>query len=130
MRGNGMLDKPRLSDAHARWLEDARKIPCELAAELGVVSKGENIAFEFRRMNGAASFLKVRRAMADGSKTFWIEPKGAELCLWNEPCLGEPASFEAPLIITEGEFDALSCLAVGETHVLSVPNGAALDKPG
>ena len=86
-----MLDKPQLSEVHARWLEDARKIPSELAAELGVVSKGENIAFEFRRVKGTVSFLKVRRAIADGSKTFWIEPKGAELCLWNEPCLTEPS---------------------------------------
>jgi len=65
--------------------------------------------------------------MADG-KSFWIEPKGAALCFWNEPCLSEPS--EAPLIITEGEFDALSFLQAGETHVVSVPNGAAFHKPG
>jgi twinkle protein len=128
MKGNGMLDKPRLSVEHANWLEDVRKIGCELATEKGVVSKGENIAFQFRRMDGSIAFMKFRRAMADGAKTFWIEPKGAELCLWNEPCLSEPS--EAPLIITEGEFDALAFLEVGATHVVSVPNGAARDKPG
>ena len=69
-------------------------------------------------------------AREDGksTKTFWIEPKGAALCLWNEDCLSEPS--EAPLIITEGELDALSFLASGATHVVSVPNGAALEKPG
>lgn len=125
-----MLARLQLSLEHARWLEAVRKIPCEIAAEMGVVSKGENIAFEFRQ-NGVASFLKVRREIAqDGAttKTFYIEPKGSALCLWNEDCLREPSS--APLIITEGEFDGLSFLTAGATHVVSVPNGSPLDKPG
>jgi twinkle protein len=85
------------------------------------VTKGENIAFEFRQMNGAVSFLKVRRATPGGSKTFWIEPAGAGLSFWNEPCLSDPSD---TLIVTEGEIDALSFLAIGESHVVSVPNGA------
>jgi twinkle protein len=117
-----MLAKLQLSIEHAKWLEAVRKIPCELGAELGVVSKGDHIAFEYRQ-NGVSSFLKVRTSQ----KQFWIEPKGAELCLWNEDCLSEPSN--APLIITEGEFDALSFIAAGATHVVSVPNGAA-GRPG
>ncbi len=75
--------------------------------------------------------LRIRKEVVENgktAKTFWIEPKGAELCLWNEDCLREPS--DAPLIITEGELDALSFLAAGATHVVSVPNGATLDKPG
>jgi twinkle protein len=129
---HGMLSKLPLSIEHAAWLETERKIRSELAAEMGVVSKGKNLAFEYRR-NGAPVFLKVRKEMiADGGtpiKTFWIEPKGVELRLWNEDCLSEPSG--APLVITEGEIDALSCLETGTTpHVVSVPNGAALDKAG
>jgi twinkle protein len=125
-----MLARLRLSLEHAQWLEAVRKIPCEIAAEMGVVSKGENIAFEFRQ-NGVPSFIKVRREIMEGgetTKTFFIEPKGSVLCLWNEDCLKEPSG--APLIITEGEFDALSFLASGATHVVSVPNGSPLEKPG
>jgi twinkle protein len=125
-----MLAKLQLSLEHARWLEAVRKIPCEIAAEMGVVSKGENIAFEFRQ-NGVPSFIKVRREVVESgetTKTFWIEPKGSTLCLWNEDCLKEPS--DAPLIITEGEFDALSFLTAGATHVVSVPNGSPLEKPG
>jgi twinkle protein len=118
-----MTEKLTLSDAHAQWLEDVRNIPCELAAEMGVVSKGPNIGFEYRQ-NGKVSFLKLRSP----DKSFWIEPKGAALCLWNEDCLSEPS--EAPLIVTEGEFDALSFLASGATHVVSVPNGSPLEKRG
>lgn len=125
-----MLAKLQLSIEHAKWLEAVRKIPCEIAAEMGVVSKGENIAFEFRQ-SGVPSFLKIRQEIieaGESSKTFWIEPRGSALCLWNEDCLREPS--EAPLIITEGEFDALSFLTAGATHVVSVPNGSPLDKPG
>ena len=124
-----MLAKLQLSIEHAKWLEAVRKIPCEIAAEMGLVSKGQHLAFEYRQ-SGAVSFLKVRReviANEQTTKTFWIEPKGAGLCLWNEDCLREPS--DAPLIITEGEFDALSFIAAGATHVVSVPNGAA-GRPG
>jgi twinkle protein len=122
------MAKRQLSTRHAQWLEDARKIPCEIAAEAGVVSTQDgNLAFEYRR-NGVSLFAKVRKETAEG-KTFWIEPKGAELCLWNEDSLSDPSG--APLIVTEGEIDALSVLAAGVTpYVVSVPNGAALDKPG
>jgi twinkle protein len=120
------MEKLALSDAHARWLEDVRKIPCELAAEVGVVSKGSNLGFEYRR-NGTILYRKFR-VERDGAKSFYIEPKGVELCLWNEDSIREPQP-GAPLIITEGEIDALSFLAIGEGHVVSVPNGAA-GRPG
>lgn len=124
-----MSDVLHLSIEHSNWLEGSRKIPCEVAANAGLVSKGKDLAFTYAR-NGAPSFLKVRREMAqDGvlSKTFWIEPKGVPLCLWNEDCLSEAS--DAPLIITEGEFDALSFLTAGAPRVVSVPNGAA-GRPG
>jgi len=122
------MPKLQLADKHAQWLERARKIPCEIAADTGVVTARDgNLAFEYRR-GGMLAFLKVRKETAEG-KTFWIEPKGAELCLWNEDSLSEPSG--APLIVTEGEIDGLSCLVTGVTpHVVSVPNGAALERPG
>jgi twinkle protein len=119
-----------LSEAHALWLEVKRKIPCELAANMGVVSRGENVAFEYRQ-NGVVSFVKIRKeVLIEGkrTKTYWIEPKGSELCLWNVDCLSELS--DVPLIITEGEPDALSFLAAGATHVVSVPNGSPFDTPG
>ena len=123
-----MLARLQLSSEHASWLED-RRVPCELASEMGVVSRGSNLGFEYRR-NGAPSFLKFLYKVIDGKATKdpWIEPSGAVLCLWNEDCLREPS--DMPLIITEGEIDALSFLAVGASHVVSVPNGSPFEKPG
>jgi twinkle protein len=124
-----MLEKLELSIEHAKWLEAERKIPSEIAAQYGVLTSNGNVAFAYRR-NGDVAFLKVRREVESNGvrhKTFWIEPKGAELCLWNEDCLFEPSG--APLIITEGEIDGLSFLAAGAAHVVSVPNGAS-GRPG
>jgi twinkle protein len=122
-----MLAKLQLSDEHAKWFEDVRKIPCEIAAEMGVVSKGKYPAFEYRQ-NGVVSYLKVRLGDDHLNGKYRIEPTGASLCLWSEDCLSDPS--DAPLIITEGEIDALSFLTAGATHVVSVPNGAILQKPG
>jgi twinkle protein len=118
-----MLGRLELSLEHAQWLEEQRKIPSDIAVQAGVRSRGDNLAFEYRR-NGACSFLKLRTP----DKKFWIEPAGSELFFWNEDVLSERPA-DQPIIVTEGEFDTLSCLAVGETCVVSVPNGAA-GKPG
>src|SRR5215510_6486218 len=62
-RGNGMLIRLQLSSEHVSWLENVRKIPSELAAEMGVVTKDGNLAFGYVR-NGLLSFLKVRKEVA------------------------------------------------------------------
>lgn len=115
-----MLQRLELSMEHAEWLEEVRKIPSETAAEVGIVSSGKNLAFEFRK-NGVCIFRKIRTM----DKKFWIEPAGSELSLFNEDCLSEPCSLDVPLIICEGELDVASWLAAGATRVVSVPNGAA-----
>ncbi len=127
-----MLDRPRLSEAHARHLEDNRKIPCEIAAEMGVVSRGPHIAFEYRK-NGVCRYLQVKREGKDEegnrTKTFHIEPKGAALFFWNDDCLNEPLPPDGTLTIAEGAEDAMSWRVIGATHVVSVPNGTP-DRPG
>lgn len=126
-----MLQKLSLSVAHSVALEENRKIPCELASALGVVSRGPHLAFEFRR-NGVCIYRQIKRELTteDGrrDKTFHIEPKGSALFFWNDDCLNDTSS-SAILIICEGVEDALSWIAAGATHVVSVPNGTP-DTPG
>jgi len=51
--------------------------------------------------------------------------EGAPLILWNHDVLLTPeVQAGAPVIITEGEWDALAAIQAGFKHVLSVPNGA------
>jgi twinkle protein len=114
-----------LSEAHAMWLEE-RKIPSELAVRMGIVSKGDAIAFPYSR-NGVLSYWKLRKI---SEKRFWREPGSSTTFLWNEDSLTEPEPSSAPLVISEGEIDTLSFLTSGATHVVSVPDGAQLKKPG
>ncbi len=111
-----------LSDAHAHWLED-RMIPCELAADLGMFSKGRDLAFPYHQPNGTPAFTKWRGP----DKKFRIEPAGQKLALWLLNRWRDVSS--DTLVITEGELDALSFLALGVECVVSVPNGAA-GRPG
>lgn len=127
-----MLAKLELSSAHAEWLDIDRRIPREIATEIGFVSRGNDLAFE-TKLNGALQYRKIRKTIrnADGTtgKTFFIEPSGVALMLFNEDCLNVPCSPDVPLIICEGEIDAASWMVAGATRVVSVPNGAA-GKPG
>jgi twinkle protein len=109
-----------LSDKHAKWLEEKRGISCETAARAGVGSSGRNMTFDY------GTFVKYRGA----EKKFWIDPAGVELRFWNETSAAEMPDPDAPLIITEGEMDALSALEAGHANVVSVPNGASKDRPG
>lgn len=60
-------------------------------------------------------------------KRFWQDAGGVQ-CFWNEDCLREDSLTGEPLIITEGEMDALAAMTAGFRRVVSVPGGAP-DKP-
>ncbi len=107
-----------LSTKHAEWLEAERAIPSEIAAAAGVHSLNGNLAFNF------GTYTKTRTL----DKQFCAIPSKVEPRLWNEKCLSEPPSSTDPLIITEGELDALSFITAHAIHVVSVPNGAILNK--
>jgi twinkle protein len=129
-----MGEQLELSQAHAEWLEEHRKIPSEIAAEMGIVSKGKRIAFEYRRQ-GRLLWRQVRVVTkVDGrdQKSFLCEAPdgrtlkeaGIELSLWNEDDLLDESLPDAFRIITEGQFDAATMKASGAPFVVSVPNGA------
>lgn len=111
-------ERYELSNEHAALLEDKRKIPAETASRLGIVSNGNAIGFQYRQ-NGVLKWTKWRGP----GKKFWIEPAGARLFPWNLDCL-ETATSGDTLVITEGEFDAASCVSAGFPYSISVPNGA------
>lgn len=108
-----------LSEFHATHLKTKRKISAETARKLGVVSRGQSIAFETRH-NGVLLYRKFRAP----PKKYWIEPGAERLCLWNVDCCRDLRRSGGTLIITEGEFDALALSELGYPCVVSVPNGA------
>lgn len=63
--------------------------------------------------------VNTKHRTTDDTRHFWMDP-GCEQPFYNIDAI-DPAK---PLIITEGEMDALSCHEAGLTNVVSVPGGA------
>jgi len=82
--------------------------------------RGNIIVFPFME-HGVAVNKKFR---APGKK-FW-QQKGGRKTFWNSDALDDPAleSGQLPLIITEGELDALTAIESGFPLTVSVPDGA------
>lgn len=104
---------------HAHWIE-ARGISVELAAKFGLqtverngakwlsvpyVERGKSVNHKYR-------LISEKRHMMDPD---------APLVLWNHDCLIEES--DQPLVICEGEWDALTAVQLG-WRAVSVPNGA------
>lgn len=108
---------------------EARGIDVELAARLGFSSAqrggGEALVIPFTR-NGEIVRRKYRRfdVIEGGKEPKWGQDKGGLKLAFNEDCLRDQSLFGKPLIITEGEFDAVAAIQCGFQKTISVPDGA------
>lgn len=106
------------------WLE-SRHLDVEIAVKLGIEScenqrGGENvIKFPFK-INGEVVNNKYRRLPKNG---FW-QDKEAVKCFWNYDVITDPSLESVPLVITEGEIDAITAIQCGFIRTVSVPDGA------
>ena len=111
-----------LNETHASWLE-ARRLDIELAVIKGVHSAGQKIAVPYNR-SGETVYVKAIDP-ADKAGTRCV-PSGIEqTTLWDEDCLTEDEETRDrrdPLIITEGEWDAIAVKALGYQYVVSLPS--------
>lgn len=114
-----------IHERHSDWLA-ARGIDPVLAEKFGLKTENRNganwLAVPYvergRIVNHKYRMTTEKRHMMDS---------GAPLCLWNHDVLLRPEvqSGEQPVIITEGEWDALTVIQAGFDRCLSVPNGAS-----
>lgn len=122
-----------LGSSAVKWFENRRKIDAETVARYGVYTgssdgegrvvadpRGNVIVFPFIE-NGVEVGAKYRAE----NKRFW-QPRGGKRTFWNADVLDDPALHDGrhPLIITEGEIDALTALDCGFPFTVSVPDGA------
>lgn len=71
---------------------------------------------------------KYRTRITPGDKGKLWQDAGGVQCFWNEDVLRDGTLLKMPLVITEGEFDALSAIQCGFVRTVSVPAGAP-DQP-
>ena len=109
-----------LHQRHREWIE-ARGISVDLAEKFGLTT-------EMRDGKGWLAAPYVERGKTVNHKYRLTSEKqhqmdkGGRLVLWNHDCLLEES--DKPVVICEGEWDALVALEVGYRAV-SVPNGAS-----
>lgn len=113
-----------IHERHRTWLE-ARGLDPDLAEKLGletVIRDGKAWLAVPYRERGETINHKYRLTSEKDHRM----DAGAPLALWNAECLSDPKvrSGQAPVVITEGEWDAIAAMQAGIPFVVSVPNGA------
>lgn len=83
----------------------------------------EWVAIPYRK-GGVTVGHKYRRVLKAENAPNFSQDKGTPQIWWNYDCLTDPSLADQPLIITEGEFDALAAMSAGYSRVVSVPGGA------
>jgi twinkle protein len=117
-----MESLPSLTREHVKALEN-RALDSETCIRLGLYTqnKGGNagsLVFPFFREGKIVN----RKYRAPGKK--FIQDKGGARAFFNEDCLRDPTLQDQPVIITEGEFDAIAAIQAGHPRTVSVPDGA------
>lgn len=120
-----------ISAKHLEWL-DGRSISVEAATNMGLYSakrgstgvepdaNGQILVYPYLE-HGEEKNAKYRGPQ----KRFWQKQGGKKL-FWNRDILEDPSLHDGshPLVITEGEMDALAVITAGYPFVVSVPDGA------
>lgn len=111
-------------------LLEARGLDVELLERLGVDSSPERgadwISIPFV-VDGEVVNNKHRTI--SGEKRF-SQDAGARKCFWNQDVITDKTLAHLPLVITEGEFDAIAAIQAGFARAVSVPDGAPAEQIG
>lgn len=106
------------------WLTQHRKLDAAVLDHMGVRATdhpqlGRVAAFPYNR-EGKAYAAKFRTA--EGKN--WRSTQGVSRGLYNEDCL---KAGDGPVVVTEGEIDALSVMQAGYMRAVSLPDGWSAD---
>src|SRR5699024_10927569 len=90
---------------------------CE-AVGIPYVQSGELKTYKVRAAGSRSSLEEA------GTRVFDWSPRGATVSLGNVDVLDDSTLAVCPVIVTEGEFDALAVIECGFPRTVSVPHGA------
>lgn len=111
-----------LNQRNQAFLE-ARGFDVELAERLGFAdSSRSGFDIEIPTLRTGEVIARKYRTLS-GEKRF-SQDEGGTCALWNRDILADDTLAKEPLIVTEGELDALAAIQAGFARVVSVPNGA------
>ena len=115
-----------MTDGMMQRLE-ARGLDIELVSRLGLDSTsragGDCLVLPFVR-EGKVVRRKYRRFdVVDGAPKWSADKDGLRIA-YNEDCLRDDSLIGQPLLITEGELDAIAAIQAGFARTISVPDGA------
>lgn len=118
-----------LEAKHLALLQE-RGLDAETVVRFGVESSpklgGDCVVLPFLR-DGKVVNHKYRTIA--GEKRF-CQDADAVKCFWNMDVITDPGLSNEPLIITEGEFDAMIAIQCGYQRTVSVPDGAPAEQIG
>lgn len=117
-----------ISEKNWQQLEQ-RGLDVELLENYGVTDsdrRGYDIVFTYT-VRGEVVGRKHRRIVKSDMMANFIQDQGSKPIFWNQDCLADETLTHQPLVICEGEFDALSAIQGGLARTVSVPNGAPVE---
>lgn len=111
-----------------KWAEE-RGLNVELMQEIGFevgASKNSQPALIIPYVRDGRTYVRKYRSVG-AEKGFYSSPTGQQKSLWNIDALRQDR--DKPIIITEGELDAVACIQAGFDRVASLPDGWSRSQP-
>lgn len=112
-----------LSERHVEEITK-RGIDVELAAKFGLFSDGQWLVFPYV----AGDKVVNHKFRTLGEEKRFRQDANAVKTFFNANAITDPSLADQPLIVTEGEFDALAAIQCGFARTVSVPDGAPAER--
>ncbi len=117
-----------LSDRHLKLIEN-RGLDAEIVSRLGIetcADSGDLIRIPY--LVGSETVNNKYRTL-DGEKRFHQDKDGRK-CFFNFNVITDSSLEDEPLLVCEGEFDAIAAIQAGFPRAVSVPDGAPAEAIG
>ncbi|GIK48010.1 MAG: hypothetical protein BroJett013_07070 [Alphaproteobacteria bacterium] len=111
-----------LSAAASAFLE-ARGLDPDLCERLGLTSGPDRSGRDWIAIPYERNGVRVNRKFRAVDAKEFRQEKGGEQIFWRMDCLADEGLAEQPLLITEGEFDAIAAIQAGYWRTVSIPGG-------